>query len=136
MGLDSTTDALMLYARADLLSYRNKNDDALVILDSLHILYPNHSLVDDAWYKEAQIMDMKRNYIAEDSLYGKILAYDSASVIADDALYQRAILHETKLNDKAKALELYQDLIVKYPGSVFVVESRKKYRTLRGDVLN
>ncbi|MBK6988029.1 MAG: tetratricopeptide repeat protein [Bacteroidetes bacterium] len=136
MGLDSTTDALMLYARADLLSYRNKNDDALVILDSLHILYPNHSLVDDAWYKEAQIMDMKRNYIAEDSLYGKILAYDSASVIADDALYQRAILHETKLNDKAKALELYQDLIVKYPGSVFVVESRKKYRALRGDVLN
>ena len=79
---------------------------------------------------------MQRNYIAEDSLYGKILAYDSASVIADDALYQRAVLHETKLNDKAKALELYQDLIVKYPGSVFVVESRKKYRTLRGDVLN
>ncbi len=136
MGLDSTTDALMLYARADLLSYRNKNDDALVILDSLHILYPNHSLVDDAWYKEAQIMDMKRNYVAEDSLYGKILAYDSASVIADDALYQRAILHETKLNDKAKALELYQDLIVKYPGSVFVVDARKKYRLLRGDVLN
>ena len=136
MGLDSTTDALMLYARADLLSYRNKNDDALVILDSLHILYPNHSLVDDAWYKEAQIMDMKRNYVAEDSLYGKILSYDSASVIADDALYQRALLHETKLNDKAKALELYQDLIVKYPGSVFVVESRKKYRALRGDVLN
>ena len=31
MGLDSTTDALMLYARADLLSYRNKNDDAFVI---------------------------------------------------------------------------------------------------------
>lgn len=136
MGLDSTTDALMLYARADLLSYRNKNDEALVLLDSLHILYPNHSLVDDAWYKEAQIMDQKRNYAAEDSLYGKILAYDSASVIADDALYQRALLHETKLNDKAKALELYQDLIVKYPGSVFVVESRKKYRALRGDIVN
>lgn len=136
MGLDSTTDALMLYAKADLLSYRNKNDEALQVLDSLHILYPSHSLVDDAWYKEAQIMDQKRNWNAEDSLYGKILAYDSASVIADDALYQRALLHETKLNDKAKALELYQELILKYPGSVFVVESRKKYRQLRGDILN
>ena len=136
MGLDSTTDALMLYSRADLLSYRNKNDDALAVLDSIHILYPNHSLVDDAWFKEAHIMDLQRNYKAEDSLYAKILEYDSASVIADDALYQRAILHETKLNDKVKAQELYQDLIVKYPGSVFVVEARKKYRALRGDVIN
>lgn len=136
MGLDSTTDALMLYARADLLSYRNKNDDALIVLDSIHLLYPTHTLADDAWYKEAQIMDQKRNWAAEDSLYGKILEFDSASVIADDALYQRALLQETKLNNKTKALELYQDLIVKYPGSVFVVEARKKYRHLRGDVLN
>ncbi len=136
IGLDSTTDALMLYSRADLLSYRNKNDDALTVLDSIHILYPGHSLVDDVWFKEAHIMDMKRNYAAEDSLYAKILEYDSASVIADDALYQRAVLHETKLNDKVKAQELYQDLIVKYPGSVFVVEARKKYRALRGDVIN
>ena len=81
-------------------------------------------------------MDMKRNYVAEDSLYAKILEYDSASVIADDALYQRAVLQETKLNNKVRAQELYQDLIVKYPGSVFVVEARKKYRALRGDVIN
>jgi tetratricopeptide (TPR) repeat protein len=136
MGLDSTTDALMLYAQADLLSYRNQNDEALVILDSIHILFPTHSLVDDAWYKEAQIMDVKHNWKAEDSLYQKILEYDSASVIADDALYQRAMLHETKLNDKAKALELYQSLIVNYPGSVFVVDARKRYRALRGDLIN
>lgn len=136
MGLDSTTDALMLYAQADLLSYRNQNDDALVMLDSIHILFPTHSLVDDAWYKEAQIMDIKHNWKAEDSLYEKILQYDSASVIADDALYQRAMLHETKLNDKAKALELYQSLIVNYPGSVFVVDARKRYRALRGDLVN
>jgi len=73
IGLDSTTDALMLYSRADLLSYRNKNDDALTVLDSIHILYPGHSLVYDAWFKEAHIMDMKRNYAAEDSLYAKII---------------------------------------------------------------
>ena len=136
MGLDSTTDALLLYSRADLLSYRNKNDEALAVLDSIHILFPTHSLSDDAWYKEAQIMDVKRNWNAEDSLYEKILRYDSASVLADDALYQRALLRETKMNDKAKASELYQQLIVNYPGSVFVVEARKRYRALRGDLIN
>src|SRR6185369_18801 len=35
VGLDSTTDALSLYSQADLLAYRNKTDDAMVLLDSL-----------------------------------------------------------------------------------------------------
>jgi tetratricopeptide (TPR) repeat protein len=136
MGLDSTTDALSLYSQADLLSYRNKQDDAMVLLDSLLKTYPTHSLVDDAWYKQAQIMDAKRNWKAEDSLYQKILAFDSVSVIADDALYRRAQLYENKLNDKNKAMQYYQDLLVKYPGSLYVVEARKRYRTLRGDIVN
>lgn len=136
MGLDSTTDALMLYSRADLLSYRNKNDDALALLDSIHILYPTHSLADDAWYKEAQIMDLKRNWNAEDSLYEKIVRYDSTGILADDAIYHRAILQENKFNNKIKAKELYQKLIEDYPGSVFVVDARKRYRVLRGDLVN
>ena len=136
MGLDSITDALMLYSHADLLTYRNKTDDALLTLDTLLKNYPDHSLVDDAWYKKAQIMDMRRNWHAEDSLYEKIISYDSASVIADDALFHRAELHENKLNDKPKAMQLYEDLLIKYPGSLYVVEARKRYRSLRGDTIN
>lgn len=136
MGLDSTTDALLLYSHADLLAYRNKTNEALLTLDTLLKNFPGHSLVDDAWYKQAQIMDMRRNWHAEDSLYEKIISYDSTSVIADDALFHRAELHENKLNDKPKAMELYEDLLVKYPGSLFVVEARKRYRSLRGDTVN
>ena len=58
------------------------------------------------------------------------------SSLADDALFTRAKLHESKMGDTAKAMELYQDLLVNYPGSLFVVEARKRYRALRGDVLN
>ena len=136
MGYDSTTDALLIYSRADLLAYRNKSDEAMLTLDTLLAEFPNHSLVDDAWYKQAQIMDIKRNWLAEDSLYAKIITYDSTSVIADDALFHRAELYEYKLDNKAKAMELYQDLLLKYPGSLFVVEARKRYRLLRGDILN
>ena len=56
--------------------------------------------------------------------------------MADDALFHRAELYENKLKDPAKAMELYQDLLTKYPGSLFVVEARKRFRALRGDVLN
>lgn len=136
MGLDSTTDALMLYSRADLLNYRNKNDEALQVLDSLLANFPGHSLTDDAWFKMAQIMDAEMRWPQADSLYKMIVEQGEESVLADDALYRRAELHELKMNDRPGAMELYQDLLTKYPGSLFTVEARKRFRELRGDLLN
>ncbi len=136
IGYDSTMDALMLYSKADLLSYRNKNEEALVVLDSLVMQFPGHSLTDEAWYKAARIYDVKRNWTMEDSLYGRILVEYSEDILADDALFQRAELQERKLKDNTKAMELYQELLTKYPGSLFVVEARKRFRSLRGDVVN
>jgi tetratricopeptide (TPR) repeat protein len=136
MGLDSTEDALNVYAKADLLVYRNRHDEAMRVLDSLLKSFPGHSLTDDAWYKQAEIMDHKRNWHAEDSLYIKIIENDSTSVLADDALFNRAELYEYKLNEKSIAMELYHELLIKYPGSLYGVEARKRYRALRGDVVN
>jgi len=41
-----------------------------------------------------------------------------------------------KINDIEKAKIAYQDVLTKYPGSIFVVEARKRYRLLRGDNLS
>ncbi|HRH67787.1 MAG TPA: tetratricopeptide repeat protein, partial [Bacteroidia bacterium] len=90
MGLDSTTDALMLYSKADLLSFRNRNDEALATLDTLLKQFPDHSLTDEAWYKAAKIMDAKHNWQAEDSLYKNIIEKFGEDVLADDALFHRA----------------------------------------------
>ena len=65
-------------------------------------------------------MDSKHNWQAEDSLYQKIVEKFGEDVLADDALFHRAELYENKLKDPAKAMELYQDLLTKYPGSLFV----------------
>jgi len=126
----------MLYSKADLLSFRNRNDEALAILDTLLAKYPDHSLTDEAWYKAARIMDAKHDWKSEDSLYQKIVEKYGEDVLADDALFHRAELMENKFKDSAKAMELYQELLTKYPGSLFVVEARKRFRALRGDVLN
>jgi TolA-binding protein len=45
-------------------------------------------------------------------------------------------LYDKNLNDKEKAKKAYQDVLTNYPGSVFTVEARKRYRELRGDNLN
>lgn len=136
MGYDSTMDALMLYSKADLLGYRNKHDEALQVLDSLLLNFRGHTLSDEAWYKMAQIYGLKRDWVKEDSLYDKILAENAGDILADDALFRKAELYELKKGDKVRAMELYQDLLAKYPGSLYVVEARKRFRSLRGDVLN
>jgi hypothetical protein len=45
-------------------------------------------------------------------------------------------LQETEFHSNSTAMEYYQELLLHYPGSLFTVEARKRYRSLRGDLLN
>lgn len=135
-GPDSSFDALTIYANADLLNFRNKKDEAMATLDSLMSLYPDHSLIQNALYKKAMILDAKKDYTAEDSLLKEVGKRFETGVLADDALFHRAELNEKRFKDNAKAMELYQDLLTRFPGSLYVVEARKRFRSLRGDALN
>jgi len=135
-GPDSSFDALTVYSKADLLNFRNKKDEALQTLDSLMTLYPFHSLIQYALYKKAMIMDSKKNYAEEDSLLKKVGQDYEDGVLADDALFHRAELYEKRFKDNAKAMELYQELLTKFPGSLYAVDARKRFRALRGDALN
>ena len=41
-----------------------------------------------------------------------------------------------KLKDLDKAKSIYQEFLTKYPASVYTIEARKRFRKLRGDVVN
>ena len=57
-------------------------------------------------------------------------AYD---ILGDNATFALAQLYDYRLNDSEKAQALYEKLMLNYPGSLYVVEARKRYRELRGD---
>jgi tetratricopeptide (TPR) repeat protein len=133
---DSSTVALGIYARADLLLFRNQDAKAIQTLDSIAIRFPGHSLSDDVLFKKAEISVKDGDYLNA-AIYWKKVADDFPDdVLADDALFRLAGLYETVLNDKAKAMELYQNLMEKYPASVFVTDARKRFRILRNDPVN
>ncbi|OFX75933.1 MAG: hypothetical protein A2X12_08195 [Bacteroidetes bacterium GWE2_29_8] len=136
IGEDSSMTEISMYARADFLLFKNKTDLALETFDSIVKLYPWHSIVDETIFKQATIYESKKNYNKADSLYKYVCEMFPSDIYADDALYARALLNETEFNNKTLAMELYQEIITKYPGSLFVVEARKKFRTLRGDIIN
>ena len=136
LSADSNTTPLLMFSRSELLSFQNKDDDALKTLDSITKLFPTHPLADDILMKKGNIFFKKGKFEESAGFYDKIVTSFSYDVLADDAMFKLADLYENRLNNKEKAMQLYQDLMIKFPGSLYVVEARKRYRGLRGDTVN
>ena len=133
---DSSYDALTIYSRADLLEFRNKYDDALKTLDTLFVKFKYHSLFDEAYYKKAEIYTKKGLNDSAVVYYKKIIIEFPYDILGDDATYKLAVMYEDVYKDKQKAMDTYEKLMTNYPGSTYVVEARKRYRALRGDIIN
>jgi tetratricopeptide (TPR) repeat protein len=133
---DSSTVALGTYARADLLLYRNQPDAALAVLDSLLIAFPGHSITDDALMKKAEIQLKQGDFMETETIYLKVVADYGEGILGDDAQFLLAELYEIQMKETSKAMTAYQELLTKYPGSLFTVEARKRFRILRGDMVN
>ena len=133
MGLDTTDRPLKLYARADLLIFQNRFDDAFKTLDSLSTEYPEHSLEDDILYSKSKIYEKKRDFSKQAETLETIIEKHADGIRADNALFELARLYEEQLNNTEKAQELYEKLFIEYSGSTFAVDARKRFRILRGD---
>ena len=94
------------------------------------------TLGDDIYYKKAEIYKRTNRYAEAANMYHNIVEFYPTELYGDDAMFKEAELYERYLNDKEKAKQLYQDFLTKYPGSIYVVEARKRFRDLRGDVVN
>lgn len=136
IGIDTNAVPLSMFASSELLILQHQYNKALARLDSINSLFSEHTLGDDIYYKKAEIYKLTNRYAEAAKMYENILEFYPTDLYGDDALFKEAELYERYLNDKEKAKQLYQDVLVKYPGSIYVVESRKRYRDLRGDIVN
>ncbi|MCE7044311.1 tetratricopeptide repeat protein [Dyadobacter sp. CY312] len=135
-GLDSSETAMREYSNVELLLFQNKKLEAIDTLKQLQIKYQNHSLSDEIlWLTANTYMKLDSNVQAMSNLK---LLYEKygVDILGDDALYTMAKLNQEKFNNKEEAMKMFQELLEKYPGSIFVAEARKRFRLLRGDVVN
>ncbi len=133
---DSLKIALKTYAKADLLAFQNKNQAAIDTLQVLLNNFKGHSLEDEALFKQAQLLEKHGGFIKAESNYLQIIALNKDDILVDDAIYYVANLYLNQLENIEKAKEYYQTIIFEYPSSIYLVDARKKYRKLRGDVVN
>lgn len=134
-NMDTTLVPMRRFAEADLLAYQNRWAEADAKLDSILTEFPGHSLKDEILMLKAKNQLKMGQYDQAEKNLREIVELHFYDVLADNALFMLAELYDQVYENEEKAMELYKQLMVDYPGSLFVVESRKRFRALRGDQL-
>jgi len=130
---DTLGIGLKAYAAVEQLVFQNKIPEAIKGLDDLLEKFPGHALSDDTYYLKAQLQRRTGDFPGAIATLERITNNPKYDVLSDDALFLLARIQEEDVKDKVKAQELYNQVIVKYPGSIYVAEARKRFRKLRGD---
>lgn len=128
--------ALLKYANADLLFFKKQNKEALQLLDSISVLYPGNTLDDDIAMLKTKIFINNKSIDEAIEQLQKIINQNITELWGDDALFLLAEIYEEETKQTDKAMELYQKIINDFPGSLFVLEARQRYRKLRGDQMD
>ncbi|MFN8255298.1 MAG: hypothetical protein U0W24_06390 [Bacteroidales bacterium] len=132
-GLDSAETAMRYYARAEMCLQQNKKEEAIKLLDTLDNNFQTDGLIDDVLFLKSKIFESDGNIDKTITCLEKIANSYGSGLLGDDAVYKLACIYDYQLEDKKKASEFYKKMIFDYPGSIFVTESRKRFRILRGD---
>ena len=132
---DSVRTALKSYATAALLSYQNKNQEAIDTLAQVLITHKGHPIEDEALFKQAALYKILEQYDLAAQNYLKIIDLKENDILIDDALYHLAQLYDNELNQPEKAKAYYEKIVLEQGASIYLVTARKRYRSLRGDEL-
>lgn len=133
IGIDTNEAPLLLFAKADLLSYQNKNEEAVKLLDTLKNEFSYHSINDDVLFKRFQINYKQQQFDAALENLNKIITNYPTDLLGDDALYNAALIYDKNKNDPTKAAEFYKKLLFDYKDSVYGVDARKRYREINSE---
>ena len=110
-----------------------KYNDAIVIYDSILLEFKGHDLSDEIYFRKYQIYLEDNNFEMALKMLNSIIEDFSYEILIDDALYNTAKIYDYNIQDKEKASEFYQQLILEHEGSIYISEARDRFRFLRGD---
>jgi len=133
---DSLQIALKQYAKADLLAFQNRKDESIAVLSTILKNHKTEGIIAQTLLKQAQLFEEKLQFEKAKNNYEKLITDFKEGILVDDAIYALAQIYANKLSQPEKAKALYESIIFEHADSIYFVESRKKYRALRGDAIN
>ncbi len=130
---DSTQVALKKFARADFLLYQNKKTESLAQFQLLLKEHKGEEIEAVTLLRIGKTYEKMGDYTKALEYYNNIISNHKESIYVDEALYYSAEIYNFNLVDLEKAKPLYEEIIFKHEDSIYFVDSRNKYRKLRGD---
>ncbi|MDT8346883.1 MAG: tetratricopeptide repeat protein [Flavobacteriaceae bacterium] len=132
---DSLEEALKKYAMVDLKIYQQQEDQAIQQLEAILEQHKGNPIEDEVLLALAKLQLENARYNEAEKNLRTLLQNHQDSVYRDEALFTLAQVLEEQLNQPEAAKDIYEQLILNHADSVYVVEARKRYRKLRGDIL-
>ncbi len=133
---DSTQTALKKYARADLLAYQNKTEEAIISLQSILEEHKGEQIEDEAMLKLGELYFSKKDYDQAELNFRKVIDFYPQGILADDAHFALGELYRKQLNDQERAKMHYERIIYDFQDSYYFPQAQKQFRILRGDIVN
>ena len=133
---DSIPSGLTEFATADLLGYQNRNAEAITLYHTILKKYQGQDIEDETLYRQAELYIKELQYQNAITNLLKIITIDKEGILVDDSYYLLAEIYKKKIKDAEKASEYYQKIIFEKASSIYLVDARKNYRELRGDIIN
>lgn len=130
---DSTQVALKKFARGDYLIYQNKNDLALVEFSKILKEHKGDAIEAVTLLRLGKINEKLGNHTEALRLYKEIIDKHSDGIYVDEALFFSAEIYDDKLKQPEIAKPLFEKMIFEHQDSIYFIESRRKFREIRGD---
>ncbi len=130
---DSTQVALKKFARADFLLYQNKKKEALESFQRILKEHKGEDIEAVTLLRIGKTYEKMGDYPNALDNYAEIINKHKESIYIDEALYFSAEIYNEGMKDPERAKPLYEEMIFKHEDSIYYVDSRNKYRKLRGD---
>jgi TolA-binding protein len=105
-------------------------------VDSITELWPGHALTDNILMLKAELFIEQADYDTAVVFLNEIMDLHFHDILADDALFMLAEINHYVYKELDSAQGMYEQIMVEYPGSLYVIEARKRFRALRGDEIN
>ncbi|MFH0992018.1 MAG: tetratricopeptide repeat protein [bacterium] len=128
-----TVAALTQFARADLLLRQRKYSEALSLFETIIKEHKTARLIDDATLKIGEIQLLLHRTDEATATFRHMAEEMNTSIFRDLAQLHIGEIYERILRDTPKAITAYEALLTQFPKSLYVEETRKRIRLLRGD---
>ncbi len=129
-------EALRAFTEAQRLQHLREFDQAMARLKDLVERFPQTPILDDALLHLGELARIQGHYEAAIGYFAQLVQEQPESVYAPLAQKRIGEVYEEDLGDAHKAYSAYEQVLIRYPNSLYLEEVRQRMRRLQPRILN